>query len=81
MLTTGHISFPRPEAPLLLAIRRKEKSYEEICGIIDEGLLRVEGALLKTTLPEHPDLEFTHNVVFEENFREVRSLTPKFTRK
>jgi hypothetical protein len=72
LLLTGHITFPRPEASLLLGIRRGEIPYEKISEIIEEGLIRVEEAMLKTTLPESPDIEFIEGIVFEENVRVVR---------
>jgi len=72
LLLTGYITFPRPEASLLLGIRRGEIAYEKISEIIEEGLIRVEEAMLKTTLPESPDIEFIEGIVFEENVRVVR---------
>lgn len=74
LMLTGNITLPRPEAALLLDIRAKLIPYEKICELIEEGLIRVEDALTKSRLPEHPDMDFINGLVFEENLREIKSL-------
>lgn len=54
-LETGRIILPRPEAERLLEIRRGEVPYEEVCELIEGGLVRVEESLEASTLPEEPD--------------------------
>lgn len=54
-LETGRIILPRPEADELLAIRRGEVPYEEVCSLIEGGLVRVEDSLEASTLPEEPN--------------------------
>lgn len=71
LLTTHHITFPRPEAPLLLKIRQNEVPYQDISEMLDEGLARVEHALTTTTLPDAPDTAFWEEFVLETYRREI----------
>lgn len=52
LLDTGHITFPRPEADMLLKIKLGEMSYKEVAPMIEEGLVELEDAKAKSKLPE-----------------------------
>jgi hypothetical protein len=64
LLLTGQISFPRPEKDLLLKIRKAELHYKEVAEIIEQGLVTVSEAQLKSSLPEKPDLAFADELVY-----------------
>ena len=65
LLTTGKITFPRPERELLLQIRNNKHkitiSYEEVAKIIEEGLEELEG--FKSKLPPKPDFEYAEGLL------------------
>jgi len=63
LLKTGHITFPRPEAPLLLKIRRGEVPFQEVSNMIHQGLVDIEEALTTTVLPEKPDRAFAEELI------------------
>jgi hypothetical protein len=71
LLLTGHITLPRPEAKLLLDIRNQKISFEEIQELIEEGLNRVEAAVLKSTLPESPNQVWIDNFIIDQNLAEI----------
>lgn len=65
LLTAGVMTFPRPNAADLLAIRRGEHPYQEIADRI-ETLFDVVPALLEnSTLPEKGDAELVDDIVTE----------------
>ncbi len=71
LLLTGNITFPRPEAEYLLRIRRNEIGYDEVCANIEAQRERVDAALLESTLPEAPDLQWIEDFVYEHHLREI----------
>ena len=73
-LETGKLTFPRPEASLLLAIRLGKLPPEKVSEMIDEGLIKVEEALLKSSLPEEPDRKFADSLI--EGFYRDACLRP-----
>lgn len=54
-LDTGHITFPRPNAAHLLAIKRGEIPYSVVADEIQTLLAQVEASALRTGLPESVD--------------------------
>lgn len=65
LLLTGNITFPRPEKELLLKIRKGELDYEtKVAPLIEEGLVRIEEAKSKSTLPEKPNKEWVDDFIF-----------------
>lgn len=60
---TGHITFPRPEAALLLQIRKNELPFQQISEMIDAGVVEVKDAMEKSSLPEKPNLKFIDDFV------------------
>lgn len=69
LILTGSITFPRPEASLLLQIRKGELTYKAVEDLIVSGLDNIKMAQEKTTLPEEPNHEwiesFIENVYYE----------------
>ena len=59
------VTYPRPEAELLLRIRKGEMLYKEFAGMIEEDMLRLEECQRVSTLPEMPDYAAAENLVAE----------------
>lgn len=57
LITTGEITFPRPEADLLRSIRRGEKTLAEIEPIYEEVRAKAEECKTKSVLPDKPNLK------------------------
>lgn len=68
LLTTGRVTFPRPEAPLLLQIRKGELPYQQVSELIENGVEEIKG--IKSILPEEPDYAFAEDFI-EEVYRSV----------
>lgn len=64
LLLTGTITFPRPEAWLLLSIRKAELAYKQVAEIIEQGLEEVEEAKNQSVLRDEPDYEFADELVY-----------------
>jgi hypothetical protein len=71
LLSTGHITFPRPEAPLLLQIRKGELEYKKVSEIIESGFTAVGEAAETSTLRETPDLDFVDEIVAQSYLSQV----------
>lgn len=65
LLKTGFITFPRPEAQHLLAIKLGQVDYKIVAEEIESGLEEVEAAALVSSLPKKPNKEFIDNLIFE----------------
>jgi len=65
LLLTHQITFPRPEAPLLLKIRTGKLPYAEVADLITQGLDDLNTAKEKTTLPPNPDYKLAEKLVLE----------------
>jgi len=65
LLLTHYITFPRPEAHLLLKIRKGELPYKEVADLITQGLDNLNLAKEKTTLPPKPDYKFAEELIVE----------------
>jgi hypothetical protein len=63
LLLEHRISFPRPEAELLLRIRGAELSYQQVADLIDDGLQRISECQSRSSLPEVPDQEAAERFV------------------
>jgi len=63
LLTTGTITFPRPDAPLLLQVRKGELPYKQVAELIEEGVERVEKLGETSSLREEPDREAAEELV------------------
>ena len=58
LLKTGHITYPRPEAELLMAIRQGRMSQDAVSLIIDRFAENIEHNIAISTLPERCDWEW-----------------------
>jgi len=63
LLLRGKITFPRPEANLLLQIRKGELPHQKVMSLIESGLERVDLAQIATDLPEQPDYDYADELV------------------
>lgn len=63
LLETGNITFPRPEAELLLRIRRGEFSQEYIGDLLSEKIEEVYEAQRNSKLPDQPDTKWIREFV------------------
>lgn len=64
LLLTHNITFPRPEKELLLQIRKGELPYKQVAEMIEEGLINIESAATKSTLPKEPNRQFAEDLVY-----------------
>lgn len=65
LLRRGTITFPRPEAPDLLAIREGKLSFEEVQSEADRLDGQFEEAMLDSPLPSEPDAEALDRLYIE----------------
>lgn len=65
LLSTGNITFPRPDKDLLLKIKLGALSYEQVAEMIEQGLADLYVAHEKSTLRDKPDQEWADNLVYE----------------
>ncbi|OJW21149.1 MAG: hypothetical protein BGO49_24350 [Planctomycetales bacterium 71-10] len=63
LLLTHTISYPRPEAELLLRIRKGELPYREVAELLEAGMDRLEECQAASTLPAEPDRAFAEEFV------------------
>ncbi len=71
LLSTGHITFPRPDAEYLLAVKRGELDYQEVAAVL-EGLVEdVEEEALVSWLPEAPDWDGINELVLRLHHSQV----------
>lgn len=67
LLTTGNITFPRPEKELLLKIRQGQMAYQQVAEIIEQGLIDVNKAVEVSKLPAQPDFAWMDKFVEKEH--------------
>lgn len=65
LLTTGKITFPRPEREVLLKIKTEKMPYEEVAEMIEQGLVDLTAAHEKSTLRDEPDREWAQNFLYD----------------
>lgn len=65
LLNDHHITFPRPEAKHLVAIKTGELPFDAVADEIETLLAEVETASTKSTLPDKPDQSFIDQLVFD----------------
>jgi len=71
LLTTGHVTLPRPEAKLLLDIRLGNLKYETVAEIIETRVVEVDEAKLKSSFPDKPDYEFIDDLLERQNLKTI----------
>jgi hypothetical protein len=64
-LLDEHVTFPRPDAPHLLKIKRGEIPYAVVAEEIEALLVEVEEAALKSALPGKPDEAWAENFIVD----------------
>jgi hypothetical protein len=65
LLTTGKITFPRPDRELLLKIKTGQMQYKEVAEIIEQGLIDLTEAQKVSKLREKPDYEWIDNFIYD----------------
>lgn len=79
LLSTGHITFPRPDKELLLKIKLEEMPYEQVAELIEQGLADLYTAHASSTLRDEPDKEWAQSLIYEVYSEIVRkSAIPEF---
>jgi hypothetical protein len=63
LLSSGVVTFPRPERKLLLQIRKGELPYKRVADIIETGLEELKSAEQQSKLNSVPDEEFADNLI------------------
>lgn len=71
LLSSGHVTFPRPDAAHLLEIKLGRVRYQEVAAEIEGLLDRVEAAAEVSALPAEPDHSWIDGFVAEVHRREV----------
>lgn len=71
LLSTGHVTFPRPNAEHLLAIKTGALEYQVVAAEIDQLLLDVEAAAAVSTLPPKVDADWIESLVRAAHFNVV----------
>lgn len=71
LLTTGHVTFPLPNAAHILEIKLGRRLYQDVAAEIEDLLIRVEGASAVSSLPDSADLEWIDNFVADVHEREI----------
>lgn len=72
LLTTHVISFPRPDAQLLLDIKLGRLPYEVVAELIEKGLADLYVAHAKSTLPDEPDKRWADDFIYEIYSKRVK---------
>ncbi len=67
LLLTGHITFPRPEAPLLLEIRQGLRSYDEVSEMIEQAAADLVDAQAKSVLAPEPNRQAVRELIEREH--------------
>lgn len=65
LLTTGWITFPRPDRELLVDIKTGKMEYQVVAEIIENGLAELEVLKTKSSLRPEPNQEWINNFVYE----------------
>lgn len=64
LLTTGHITYPRPNAQKLMDIRNGKYTNEQVADMIDEAVMEGEALMQTSTLRDKPDSEWLRGWMF-----------------
>ncbi len=65
LLTTGWITFPRPDRELLVDIKTGKMEYQVVAEIIENGLAELEVLKTKSSLRPEPNQEWINNFVYD----------------
>lgn len=73
LLNTGNITFPRPDAELILNIKKGALSYLEVEYIIETGIQELKEAYKVSELRIKPDTEFAEELICSVYGEQVRA--------
>ena len=73
LLLTGQITFPRPEAELLLKIRTGQIPYKEVEELIEQGLINIKDAEIKSKLADKPNYSYMEELVSNAHWSVINS--------
>lgn len=73
LLLTGKITFPRPEAALLLSIRQGHLPYRQVEELIEQGLTDIKDAELKSNLSKSPNHVLMDNLVSKAHWSAIHN--------
>jgi uncharacterized protein len=65
LMTTGGITFPRPNVEYLRSIRRGEYSLDKVCAVVSSLLTELDEAEHESKLPDKPDFEAIDTILVE----------------
>lgn len=71
LLATGRVTFPRPEAWLLLQIRKGELPYQRVAELIEDGMEELEAAQEASVLPKEPNQALVDELIVETYRRAI----------
>lgn len=71
LLQTGAVTFPRPEAAHLIAIKTGQLAYQPVAEEIEALLDEVEHAAERSSLPEAADLQWIDDFVVEAHRAQI----------
>lgn len=72
LLSTAHITFPRPEKDFLLQIRKGELPYKQVAENIEEGFNLLQEASQKSILPKEPNYKLAEEIVLHNYKRMIK---------
>jgi hypothetical protein len=75
LLNFGHVTFPRPERDHLVRIKTGQIPYRAVGEEIDDLLIQIESAAMRSTLPNSADLIWIDNFVAEAHRRSIMDVT------
>lgn len=64
LLSTGFITFPRPEAEHLINIKTGKLPYKEVAAIIEDNVIKVDEVRAISSLPEYPNEEWMNDFIY-----------------
>lgn len=64
LLRTGHITFPRPDRELLLAIKEGRMEWDRVAELIEIGVAELHEEHSKSTMRAEPDYEWANDLVY-----------------
>lgn len=71
LLLTQHITYPRPEAALLLQVRQGQLPYKDVAEMLERGLERLEECQRLSSLPDKADAIEAEKFVLAEYARAI----------
>lgn len=65
LLSTGEVTFPRPNKDYLLKLRKGELPYKEVAELVENGITELEGIRATSVLPKEPNREVAEQFVVD----------------